>query len=110
MAGLHGRAVKQVSLGAESAHNKVAGVNEVHPAPMRFGSGKITYELAVHVSALCLLAVVAHEGNHCISCGFSHRCDASCHVFESHGQTVLVDLQANGTHIASASIMAHMQG
>ena len=89
-----------ISLGAESAHNKVAGVDEVHPAPVRLGSGKVAHELAVHVSTLSLLAVVAHEGDYCISCCFSHRRNACCHVLQSHGQEVLIDLQPHGTRVA----------
>ena len=79
-------------LGAEAAHNTVAGVYKCHPAPVGLGSGKVSYEFAVHVCSLGLLAVVAHEGDNSICCCFPDWCNATAHIPQGHGQEVLIDL------------------
>ena len=84
---------EQAVLGAEASDNMVTGVNERHSAPMRFGTGKIPDELAVDVSALRLLAAVAHELHNTVCRSFSDWRHPSSHILEGHWQKVLIDLQ-----------------
>lgn len=78
---------------AEAAHNVLASVYEAHSAGVRLGPGKLPHELAVDVSALGLLAVVAHEHHHCISCRLPDGGHPCSHVAQRQRQEVLVDLQ-----------------
>ena len=70
----------------------MAGINEGHPAPVGLGPSKVSYELAVHVSALALLAVVAHEGHHGIGGSLPDGCNPTPHVPQRHRQEVLIYL------------------